>query len=243
MITQWHNLAIDIERRNYKLWKASRTRSSRSQGLLSSDHGFDTIIHILDELDLVSSESSQVGNIENTIISLGVLTVDSSNLDVIFIGNGLMQGLSFHQFWQVDVNGGSQTGSHVGWASRDVTEVLVVGEFSFGLNDVGGISESLEDSLDIGALLHGDDSKLILLINPDEEVLGGVVEDTSSFWPVSLESSGFKEFISTLEKEMIGDKLFLLGFGHSLKRVVFTLKLSSEFTEGRSYELLNLLSL
>jgi len=218
-------------------------RSSCSEGLLSSDHGFDTIVHILDELDLVSSESSHVGNIENTIISLGVLTVDTSNLHVIFIGDGLMQGLSFHQFWQVDVNGGSQTGSHVGWASRDVTEVLVVGELSLGLNDVGGISESLEDSLDIGTLLHGDDSKLILLVNPDEEVLGGVVEDTSSFWPVSLESSGFKEFVSTLEKEMIGDKLCLFSVGHSLKRVIFTLKLSSEFTEGRSNKLLNLLSL
>jgi len=197
----------------------------------------------LDELDLVSSESSQVGNIEDTIISLGVLTVDTSNLDVIFIGDGLVEGLSFHQFWQVDVDGGSQTGSHVGWASRDITEVLVVGKFSFGLNEVGGISESLENSLDIGALLHGDDSKLILLVNPDEEVLGGVVEDTSSFWPVSLESSGFKVFVSTLEKEMISDKLLSLRIGHSLERVVFTLKFSSELTEGRSNKLLNLLSL
>jgi len=197
----------------------------------------------LDELDLVSSESSQVGNIEDTIISLGVLTVDTSNLDVIFIGDGLVEGLSFHQFWQVDVDGGSQTGSHVGWASRDVTEVLVVGELGFRLDFVGGISESLEDSLDIGALLHRDDSKLILLVNPDEEVLLGVVEDTSSLRPVSLESSGFKIFVTTLEKEMIGDKLLFLRFGHSLKRVVFTSKLSSELTEGRSDEFLNLLSL
>ena len=216
---------------------------SCSQGFLGSDHGFDTIIHILDELDLVSSESSQVGNIENTIISLGVLTVDTSDLYVIFIGNGLVEILGLHQFWQVDVDGGSQTGSHVGWASGDVTEVIIVGELSLGLNDVGGISESLEDSLDIRALLHGNDSELILLINPDEESLGGVVEDTSSFWPFSLETSRFKIFVSTLEKEVIGDKLLFLSVGHSLKRVVFTLKLTSELSKGGSNECLNLLSL
>jgi len=243
MIVQGHNQAIESERRNYKLWKVSLTRSLRSQGLLSSDHGFDTIIHILNELDLVSSESSQVGNIENTIISLGVLTVDTSNLDVVLIGDRLVEGLVLHQFWQVDVDRGSQTGSHVGWASGDVTEVLIVGELSLRLDKVGGISESLENGSDIGTLLHGDDSKLILLIDPDEEGLLGVMEDTSSFWPFSLETSGFKIFVTTLEKEMIGNKLLFLSLGHSLKRVVFTLKFSSELIESRHDESLNLLSL
>jgi len=243
MIVQGHNQAIESERRNYKLWKVSLTRSLRSQGLLSSDHGFDTIIHILNELDLVSSESSQVGNIENTIISLGVLTMDTSNLDVVLIGDRLVEGLVLHQFWQVDVDRGSQTGSHVGWASGDVTEVLIVGELSLGLDNVGGISESLENGSDIGTLLHGDDSKLILLIDPDEEGLLGVVEDTSSFWPFSLETSGFKIFVTTLEKEVIGNQLLFLSLGHSLKRVVFTLKFSSELIESRHDKSLDLLSL
>jgi len=44
--------------------------------------------------------------------------------------------------------------------------------------------------------LHGDDSKLILLIDPHEEGLGIIMEDTSSVWPVSVEVASSKESIS-----------------------------------------------
>ena len=50
-------------------------------------------------------------------------------------------------------------------------------------------AQSVEDLDDTGILLHGDDSELILLVNPDEESLGIVVEDTSVLWPFSLKSS------------------------------------------------------
>jgi hypothetical protein len=53
----------------------------------------------------------------------------------------------------------------------------------------GGSAQSLEDSSDISALLHGDDSQLILFVDPDEEGLGVVVEDTSARRPVSVESA------------------------------------------------------
>jgi len=197
----------------------------------------------LDELNLVSSESSQVGDIEDTIVSLGVLTVDTSDLDVIFVGNGLMEGFVLHQLWKVDVDGGSETGSKVSWAVRDVTEMLVVGEFSFGLNNGSGGGESLENLLDVGTLLHGNNSELILLVDPDKESLGVVVEDTSSLWPVSLETAGFKIFITTLEKEMISDELVLLSWGHLWERVIFTLKISAEFSKSGGYEGFNLESL
>jgi hypothetical protein len=199
----------------------------------------------LDELNLVSSESSQVGDIEDAIVSLGVLTVDTSDLDVIFVGNGLMESFVLHQLWKVDVDGGSETGSKVSWAVGDVTEMLVVGEFSFGLNLVGGISESLENLLDVGTLLHGNNSELILLVDPDKESLGVVVEDTSSLWPVSLETAGFKIFITTLEKEMISDELVLLSWGHLWERVIFTLKISVEFSKSggnKGFDLESLLS-
>jgi len=143
----------------------------------------------LDELDFVSTESSQVGDIEDTIISFGVLSMDTSDLDVIFISNGLMHFWVFHEFWEVDVNGSSKTGSEVGWAGRDVTEMGVVGELSFSFNEAGSLRESRENSSDIGSLLHGDDSKLIFFVNPDEESLGIVMEDSSTLWPVSLESA------------------------------------------------------
>merc|ERR1712046_269562 len=98
------------------------------QALFSLDHGFNSIVHVLDELDLVSSESSQVGDIEDTIISFGVLSVDTSDLDLIFVSNGLMEVWVLHELWKVDMNGGSESSSKIGWASRDVTKMRVVGE-------------------------------------------------------------------------------------------------------------------
>ena len=92
-----------------------------SQALFGLDHGFDTIVHILDEFDLVSSESSQVGDIEDTIVSLGVLSVDTSDLYVIFVSDGLMEVWVLHELWKVDVNGSSESSSKVGWASGDVS--------------------------------------------------------------------------------------------------------------------------
>jgi len=63
----------------------------RSQAFLGSDHGFNSIVHVLDKLDFVSSESSEVRDIEDTVVSFGVLSVDSSDLYVIFISNGLVE--------------------------------------------------------------------------------------------------------------------------------------------------------
>jgi len=44
--------------------------------------------------------------------------------------------------------------------------------------------------------LHGDDSELILLVDPDQESLGVVVEDTSARWPVSVEVASLKESVT-----------------------------------------------
>ena len=143
--------------------------------------------------------------------------MNTSDLHVVLVGNGLMKGWVLHQFWQVDVHGGSQTGTHVGWASGNVSEMFIICELGLGLDDVGGISESLENLLDIGTLLHGDDSELILLIDPDEESLVVIMEDSSSLWPFSLETSRLKIFVSSLEEEMISNELGLLSLGHGLK--------------------------
>ena len=63
-------------------------------------------------------------------------------------------------------------------------------------NSLDAPSQSLKDSLDISTLLHGDDSELILLIDPDEESLGSVVEDSSATGPVTAQSASFQEAIS-----------------------------------------------
>jgi hypothetical protein len=197
----------------------------------------------LDQLDLVSSESSQVGDVKDTIVGLGVLSMDTSDLDVILVGDRLVKRCVLHQFWQVNVHGSSKSSSHVGWASGYITEMLVVGELGLGLDNVGGIGESLENHFDVGSSLHGDDSKLILFVDPDKESLGVIVVDTSSLGPLSLESSGLEIFISTFEKEVISDKLSLLSFGHGGEGVVLSLKITGEFSKSGCDKFLDLKSL
>jgi len=134
----------------------------------------------LDKFVLGSSESSSVGDIEDTIVSLGMLSVDSSDLDEVLISNGVEFVLLLHQLWKLDVDGSSEGSSEVCWARGDVSEMFILGELAHGLNNSGSSAESIKDLLDSGSLLHGDDSELILLVDPDEESLFIVMENTSS---------------------------------------------------------------
>ena len=94
------------------------------------------------------------------------------------------------------------------------------------LDLVGSCSESAEDCADIGALLHRNNPKLILFIDPDEEGLLIVVENASSLRPVSVQATCIKESVTFLEKEMILDQLIPLSICHRSKRV----ESSSEFS-------------
>ena len=60
--------------------------------------------------------------------------------------------------------------------------------------------------------MHGDNSELILLIDPDEESLGIIMENTSSAWPVSVKVASSEESVSLLEKEVI-----LVGLGNRIE--------------------------
>ena len=51
--------------------------------------------------------------------------------------------------------------------------------------------KSAEDSTNVSTRLHGDNAKLVLLVNPDEEGLFIVVENTSTIRPVAVETTGF----------------------------------------------------
>ena len=219
------------------------SRQRRSEGLLGSDHSLDAVVHVLDEVDLVAAESSQVRDVEHAIVGLGVLTVDTSDLDVVLVSDLLVELGVLHQLGQVDVDGGAETSTHVGGAGGNVTKVLVVGELGLSLDLGRGGGESSEDLADVGASLHGDDSQLILLVHPNEEGLVVVVEDTTSLRPVALETSRLEVLVTTLEEEVVSDQLLLLGLSHGLKGVVLALKLAGELVESGHNETLDLTSL
>ena len=56
------------------------------------------------------------------------------------------------------------------------------------LDGGSGLGEALDDALDVVTLLHGDDAHLVLLVDPDEQVLVVVVEDTTGIGPVATTS-------------------------------------------------------
>jgi len=183
-----------------------------NKGFFCHDHSLNTVVHVLDQIDLASSKSSSVGDIENSIISLRVLSVDTSDLDVELVRNLLK--FSFVGFRskvrKFDMHRSSHGSTKVGWTRSNVTKMLVISKFShlFDLSSTDG--KSSEDFSNVGSFFHGNDSKLILLVDPDEECLVFVMVDTSSGWPVSIETTSVKESVSLLEEEVISNQLFLI---------------------------------
>ena len=77
-------------------------------------------------------------------------------------------------------------------------------------------AKSIENCLQISSILHGNYSQLVLLVNPNEEGLFFVVEDTSSVGPVSVKANSLQVTISLLKEEMVVDKLFSLRLSHAV---------------------------
>jgi len=72
--------------------------------IFSIHESSNSIDHVLDELLLSSTESSLVGDIENSILGLGVLTMDTSDLDIVGLGDLIELGLVSHEFWELDMD-------------------------------------------------------------------------------------------------------------------------------------------
>jgi hypothetical protein len=87
----------------------------------------------------------------------------------------------------------SETCSEVRGAGEDVTKMVVMHEvFAHALeglgNDGSGFCETVENGVYIITLLHRNNSRVIFLINPDEEVSSLIVENTTSVGPVASTS-------------------------------------------------------
>jgi hypothetical protein len=126
------------------------------------------------------------------------------------------------------VHRGSQGGTQVGGARSDVTEVLVVSEFGDSLNVGSSSAQSIENFGDSSTWLHGNNTELIFFIDPNEESLGIVVENTSARRPITIEVASLEETITLLEQEMILNELILGSFVHSLQGVELTLQITFE---------------
>ena len=94
--------------------------------------------------------------------------------------------------------------------------------------------------LDIATLLHGDDSELILLVDPDKEGLGSVVEDTTALWPVTLHTSDLQVGVTRHEEEVIVNELLTDLLVHSSQWVVVASEVTRQLGESVLHEVLDL---
>jgi len=135
------------------------------------------------------------------------------------------------------VDAASDTSTEVGWAGKYKSQMFVPHKFvavgfDGSLEFVESVAPSGENLFDITVFLHGDDSDVVFFVDPDEKVLGAVVPDTSSVWPVSGHTgSEQKRRNWFIEQKVVVDKLVLFGFGHILQWVVFTAEVASQVGE------------
>lgn len=61
-----------------------------------------------------------------------------------------------------------------------------MGKFGYSLDVSGSARKTSEYLSNISTLLHRDDTELVLLVDPDQESLCVIVEDTSTIRPVTV---------------------------------------------------------
>jgi len=213
--------------------------------LLHLDEEADAVADELEELDFGISDTIGVGDVVGAVGGGSVDTTGTTLLETEEVQDLVQLLLVLGQAGELDVDAGAKSGSQVGWASQDVAEMLVphvrvTALLHEGLDLGQALAETTEDTLDVTALLHGDDAEMILLVDPDQEGLGVVVPDTTGIGPVTGHAgAGEERRHGLVEEEVIGDQLILLGVGHLGKRVVLALELTLEAGEGIDGDLLD----
>merc|ERR1712170_177096 len=210
----------------------------------------DSVNHDLDQLDLRVAKSVLVGDVISVSSLATRFTTGSTGLDSKLLTSGLeLVNTLLGPSWKVNVDRGSHASTKIGWAGVDVSvllgESIVLARLSLDrlLDSLDTTGKSGKDSLDITSLLHGDDSGLIFLVDPEKEGLGIIMEDTSSLRPVSLHTSNGQVSVSRHEEEVIINQLLSDSFIHTSEWVVLASKISSQLGESVGHELLNINSL
>jgi len=207
----------------------------------------DSVDHLLDKFDLRVSKTVLVGDVICAASLSTRFSTGSTGLDVKFLAASLELVNGFlGPAGKVNVDRGAHSSAKIGWAGVDVAVLLrqskvlatlSLDRVSDGLDATG---KTLKDTLDVSSLLHGDDSHLIFLIDPQKEGLGVVVEDTTALGPVTLHTSNSKVTVSTDKEEMVINKLLTDSLFHAGKRIVFSGKISGELGKSAAHQLLNI---
>jgi len=216
------------------------------EGQILLVEGVDTINHGLNKLDLGVAQTVLVGNVVSVSSLAARFAAGSTGLDIEFLAPLLeLVNTVLGPSGEIDVDGSSHASAQVGWARVDVTklgrnlEVLARLSLDGVLDSLDASGQSLENALDVTALLHGDDAELILLVDPDKEGLGIVVVDATALGPVALHASNSQVAITRHEEEVIVDQLLADLLVHAGERVVGAGEVTGHLGESLGDNLLN----
>jgi len=208
--------------------------------------GVDTVNHGLDELNLGVAETVLVGDVISSTSVTARFTAGTTGLEGKDLAPLLQGGETLLvPAGQVNVDRGAHASAEVGGAGVDVAELGAEEEVLAGLgldgvtDGLDTASETLEDGQDVTTALHGDDTELILLIDPDQEGLAVVVEDATALGPIALHAGDLQVGISGHEEEVVVDELLADLLIHASQGVVVASKITGELGESASSELLN----
>ena len=93
--------------------------------------------------------------------------------------------------------------------------------FNKSLHFIETFAEAIKHCPHVSALLHGDNARVVLLVDPNEEILVVVVVDSTRVRPVTCHA-GAREKRGDwfVKQEVIVDQLLLLSCGHAVQRIV-----------------------
>merc|ERR1719510_2230892 len=223
----------------------SRRSGSTHHCLVLLPQGVDSVNHLLDKLNLRVSEPVLVGDVVGVSGLATRLSTGATGLQVQLLATSLESvNAVLGPARQVNVNRGPHTSSKIGWARVNVTESLIQAEvlarllLDRVLNSLDTLGKPGEDLLHISTLLHGNDTELILLVDPDEEGLVPVVEDATSLRPVTLHASNGQVPVARNEEEVIVNQLLANPLIHSSQGVVVSGKVRGEALDCVDHKLL-----
>merc|ERR1712172_310342 len=208
--------------------------------------GVDAINHLLDELNLGVSEPVLVRDVVGEASLATGFSTGSTGLQVKLLTTSLqLVDTVLGPARQVHVDGGPHASTKVGGAGVDVavllieTEVLARLSLNGVLDGLDTLGQSAEHFPDISTLLHGNDTELILLVDPDEEGLLCVMEDATTLRPVTLHTSNGQVPVSGKKEEVVVDQLLAGLLVHASQWVVVSGKVSREGLNCICHQLLD----
>merc|ERR1719189_2653957 len=146
-----------------------------------------------------------------------VFTTETTDTEIEWGADFFGFGVStvFGEVWEWDVNGSSHTGTHVGWAGSDDTEILRFSATTWNefFDNIDGSLKAVEDIVDFGRFFHGHNSQVIFFTNPDDETFVSGEVATATVWPVASNTSIDQERISRhIFEHDVGFYEFVISF-------------------------------